>query len=370
MDPTTISPFIFNTIQNTYLSHLSQLFGMMNHYAVQLFYILATLEITFFGLIWALKQQDNMGHFLFKIIKLGIIFYLISNYNNLISILVNGLTQISLSSVSPQAAKVIFSPDLLWKYGFDSAISLLSLAVQYGSTNVGITSIYLTLGFGILTLFALIACQIILLITAFYIQALVSLLFLPFGAFGLTEDFLASSLQSLFKGAVKIFALILIVGIGISIWATFSPTSYSNSTTLDQPLGLFFATLIIAILTWKVPPMVAEVVGHLGGSLFHSNTDSVATSAPVVSVQSSTTVTSPLAAATSIQGSTGSAAVSIAGQMSNTSVSAPSVSVSGSTGPNLSGLNKGISELNRAVKMHSEGISKSTLSKLKSTFKE
>ncbi len=372
MDPSTINPFVFDTIQNTYISHLSQLFGLMGHYAVQLFYVLATLEIAFFGLIWALKQQENMGHFLFKIIKLGMIFYLISNYSSLISILVNGLTAISLHSIDSDAAKVIFSPDLLWKYGFDSAISLLSLAVQYGSTNVGITAIYLTLGFGILTLFALIACQIIVLITSFYILALLSLLFLPFGAFGITENFLATSIQSLLKAAVKIFAVILIVGIGISIWATFNPTSYSNTTTLDQPLGLFFATLIITILTWKVPPIVAEVVGQIGGSLFHSNSSSETASAPTVNISTATTMTSSLAAATTVQGAAGLSSVSSAGQMPNASPSgAASVIVSGgAAGSNLSGLSKELSELNKAVKMQTEGISKATLSKLKSTFKE
>ena len=372
MDTTTISPFIFNTIQNTYISHLAQLFSLMSHYAMELFYVLATLEIAFFGLIWALKQQELMGQFLFKIIKLGFIFYIINNYPTLLSLLVNGLTQISLQGVGHTAAKVIFSPDLLWKYGFDSAISLLSLAVQYGSTNFGVTAIYLTLGFGILTLFALIACQIILLVTSFYILALLSLLFLPFGAFGLTEDFLATAIQSLLKAAVKIFAVILIVGIGISVWATFNPTSYSNTTTLDQPLGLFFATLIIAILTWKVPPMVADVVGHLGGVLFTPYSGSDSGGSSVVSVApAAASAASPLAAATNIQGA---ASLSSAGSMSHapsSSVGAPSVSISGgNAAPSGAGLSKELSELNKAVKMHSEGISKETLSKLKSTFKE
>ena len=100
---TTISPFIFDTIQNTYINHLLQLFAMMSHYAMQLFYVLAALEIAFFGLIWALKQQELMGQFLFKIIKLGFIFYIITNYASLLSILVNGLTQISLHGVGSGA---------------------------------------------------------------------------------------------------------------------------------------------------------------------------------------------------------------------------------------------------------------------------
>ncbi len=370
---TTISPFIFDTIQNTYINHLLQLFAMMSHYAMQLFYVLAALEIAFFGLIWALKQQELMGQFLFKIIKLGFIFYIITNYASLLSILVNGLTQISLHGVGSGAAKIIFSPDLLWKYGFDSAISLLSLAVQYGSTNFGITAIYLILGFGILTLFALIACQIILLVTSFYILALISLLFLPFGAFGLTEDFLSTAIQNLLKAAVKIFAVILIVGIGISVWATFNPTSYSNTTTLDQPLGLFFATLIIAILTWKVPSIVAEVVGHFGGVLFPSSSGSSPSSAPSITVTSNlSSMASPLAAATQLQGTTSAASAISGGHASATNVSGSSVSVSGGStaAPNLSGVNKELSELNKAVKMQNEGISRETLSKLKSTFKE
>ncbi len=360
MDPNSaLNPLIFTTIQNEYVTALSQLFGLINQYAISLFYVLAALEIAFFGLMWALKQHELMGQFLFKVIKLGFIFYLISHYASLLNILVNGLAHLSLQSVGPSAAKIIFSPDLLWKYGFDSAISLLSLAVQYGTTNIGVTAIYLVLGFGILLLFALIACQIILLIIGFYVLSLLALVFLPFGTFSLTENFLSTAIHSLFKGAVKIFAMILIVGIGVSIWTRFNTPFFTATSTLDQPLGLFFATLIIAILTWRVPAMAAESVGHLGGALFPPHSTPEPAPSPSVSV-SAQSGSAQVAAATNIQAGTSLATHHASSLSTPGSASAATVSVAGGVagGANLSGLNKGLSELNKAVKMHSENSAK------------
>lgn len=92
MDGTTVSlsPFVFNAIQNSYIQNFSVAFGQISQYALQLFYILAVLEICLFGIIWALKQQEMFGLLLFKIIKLGFVFFLITHFATLLNVLVNG----------------------------------------------------------------------------------------------------------------------------------------------------------------------------------------------------------------------------------------------------------------------------------------
>ncbi len=368
-----LSPFVFTAIQNIYIQNFNQAFEQISHYAVSLFYILATLEIALFGIIWALKQQEMIGMLLFKIIKLAFIFFIISNYSYLLNVLINGLAQIGLSGGNTKIATILFSPDLLWKFGFDSSISLLTLAVQYGTANIGMSAIYLVLGFGILFMFALIACQIILLIVSFYLLSLMALLFLPFGTFVLSEKLFTRSIHGVMKAAVKIFGLIVVLGIGIGIWMAQSPGGFSQSTTLDQPLGLFMATLVITLLCWKIPSILASSVGELGGELFNKTSGESITGtnvsvAPAVANISQTAAASNMASASSVAGiqqasGTQSTATTAAG--SNVSISAGSnVSNTG-----LSALNQNLSELTKAVKVQKEGISRDTLTKLKSTFR-
>lgn len=366
-----LTPFIFNTIQNNYIQNFSLAFGEISHYAIQLFYLLATLEICLFGLIWALRQQQMFGLFFFKIIKLGFIFFLISNYATLLNTLVNGLAVIGLGHGNEKMGELLFSPDLLWRYGFDSGISLLQLAVQYGTTNNGITAIYLILGFGVLLMITLIACQMILLVVGFYLLSLMALIFLPFGAFGLTEKFFTRSLHGLIQAAVRIFALIVVLGIGIGIWMSMSPGAFSQSTTLDQPLGLFIATLVITILCWKIPNLLARSVGEPGGELF-AKTSGESVQSTSVTIGSPAVNLSHIAAATSLSATTsmpGSSVAAGAG-LSPTAATAASVQVSTGSTPGLANLNQNVSELTKAVRIQKEGISRETLNKLKATFKE
>ncbi len=366
----TLSPFVFNAIQNSYIENFSLAFGQISHYAIQLFYILATLEICLFGLIWALKQQEMFGLLLFKIIKLGFVFFLITHYAAILNVFVNGLAQAGLSGGNTKIATILFSPDQLWRYGFDSSMSLLTLAVQYGTTNLGITAIYLILGFGILLMFALIACQVILLVVGFYLLSLMALLFLPFGSFTLTEKLFTRSIHGVMQSAVKIFGLIAILGIRVGIWITMNPGAFSQNTTLDKPLGLFIATLVITILCWKVPSILAASVGELGGELFSKTSGETVSPSPSFSAPSPIVNLSQVAAASNI-----SAAASMASGMSGrtgtqtSTGSAASVNVSASTG-GLSSLNQNVSELTKAVRVQKEGISRDTLNKLKASFKE
>lgn len=352
MEPALLNPLIFTSVQNTYIAQLSHLFLEISRHASSLFYILASLELALFGVIWALRQQEMVASFLLKMIKLGFIFFLITHYVSLLNILLNGLTQLSFHTGSTQTPHFIFSPDLLWKYGFDSAISLLALAVQYGSANFGMTCIYLVLGFGILLLFALIACQIILQFISFYLLSLLALLFLPFGTLSLTQNLCARSLQAVFQTAVKIFALLLMLGIGVSIWSSFNPTAFSASTSLDQPLGLLFTTLIIAILSWKVPAYAAAAVGHFEGFSFktegaESPSPSSSASPSMLAMSSSPAAASQMAAATHIQPFASST------QSRSMPPSPPTFSVkTGSdVGKNVNALNESISELTQAVKI-------------------
>lgn len=369
-----LTPFVFNTIQNTYISKLSQIFGTINHDAIGLFYILAALEIAFFGVIWALKQQEMVGPFLFKVIKLGVIFFFISNYTTLLNVLLNGFTQVGFSGASNKAIATIFGPDLLWKFGFNSGISLLSLAVQYGTANIAMASIYLMLGFGILILFALIACQIILLVVSFYVLSLLALLLLPFGTFVMTEALFHRSIYGVIKAAAKIFALILIVGIGVGIWTSMDPGAFAQNTTLDQPLGLFFTTLIITILAWRVPALVADAIGEVGSQLLFKSAEGTPMSQSAGAAAAAPTVVSSgvsqVAAASNVSAASALSPAGQAASISSSTSSSPAASATPSAAPNLSGLNRSVSDLTKAVKVQKEGVSRDTLNKLKASFKE
>lgn len=372
MDDTAgqLTPLIFSSIQGTYVDKLTLAFTGIDHVAIKLFYILAALEIAFFGIIWALRQQEMLGTFLLKIVKLGFIFFIISHYRDLLSVLVGGFAQISVGATSAKVAGILFNPDKIWAFGFDSSISLLQLAVQYGSTNFGITMIYLILGFGLLFLFALIAAQVLILVISFYILSLLALLLLPFGTLTFTQNLSYRSLQGVIQAGARMFAFILVLGIGIGILAGLHAGPFSQTTTIDQPLGLFFATFIITLLCFIMPIYAGRVIGSFSESVWGQSGGtnvSISTAAPTINISPLTHV----AAASNVTTQMGMGAQIATNVNAASAAAGLHTSSSGTTSTASSALGQSVSELTKAVKMQrQDGISRETLNKLKSTFKD
>lgn len=377
----SIAPTVLSLIQNGFVEKLSTAYDEFAAYAMILFAIVATIEIALFGLMWAMRRDEMIATFLLKIIKLGVIFLVISAYPYLLSQLINGFTQVAFSTVGAETSGYIFNPTKLWQFGYDSAISMLKLAADYGSLNVSMGMIYIVLGFGVLILFSLIGAQIVLLVVGFYVVSLLALLFIPLGAFSPVKNLFERALQGVIKLGARVFALILIIGVAVSIWSQFSVGEISSSTTLDQPLGLFFSALVVWVLTLKVPAFAADLVGHLGGRLFEASsggtvTVSSASQAPVTAHAGGAEAAIASVAAASVVAPSGSQTSGGAGSLAQAAAIVPSAGSGGQGAASstttqastpLMGQSQGAVAGASAVQ---RGISNKTLHQLKSTFKQ
>jgi type IV secretory pathway TrbL component len=218
-------------------------------------------------------------------------------------------------------------------------------------------------------MFALIAAQVLILVISFYILLLLALLLLPFGTLTFTQNLSYRSLQGVIQAGARIFAFVLVLGIGIGILTGLHATAFSQSTTIDQPLGLFFATFIITMLCFIMPIYAGRVIGSFGESLWAqsaSTSVSVTTTAPTINVSPLTHV----AAASNVNTQMGMGTQAA----SNIHAAGAAAGIHTSTGTSSAGggaLGQSVSELTKAVKMQrQEGISRDTLNKLKNTFKD
>jgi len=414
------SPMVLSSIQNQFIHHFVHGFSVIGVYASELFYILAGLEIVLFGLIWAIRQEGALGIFVLKILKLGVLFFLITQFPNLLQALIDGFTKAGYGIAGSDGSNALFNPSHLWNYGFDASINLMKLSLQAAGSNSALSTIYLFLGGGILLLFSLIGAQIILVVTAFYMVSLLALLLLPLGAFFASQNFFERGIETVFKAGARVFALVIVLGIGESVWSQFDLSALASAAasvtasasagamgsnmgsapiagssgeaamTLTAPLGLIIATLVIYILALKLPGLLAETIGKIGGKL----SDEVESGpANLSGAGGSVTVSSPaavaqVAAGASMQGpgintsgaggSYGAQGVSAAANMQG-GASAGGVSVSanlsgsgsaGASGPGGAGFLGSGDGKSRAKEGSDVGMSRETLSKLKSTFKQ
>lgn len=376
------SPMILGVIQNDFISKLGGAFGLVGGYASDIFYFIAVIEIVLFALVWAMKGEEGWTAFVFKIFKLAFIFFVITNYPRLLQALIDGFTHTAFTLAGSKASDTFFNPANIWQYGFDAGMQMTKLAVQYGTLNLGMSNLYMVLGFGTLILFALIGAQIILMVAGFYVVSLLALLVLPFGALFGAKNFFDRAIESVFRMGARIFALIMVLGVAVSVWSQFDLSTISNTTVLTKPLGFFFATLVFAILCWRLPSLAVDAIGKVGGSLFESNgSPNISVSTPAgasvtSSAASQVAAGSQLTAATlttSGAGAAGSGSVSSAASVQASvsgggSAAGAQVSVGGGAASGASPTAQGN---NKSTKRGAEvGISRETLGKLKSTFKQ
>jgi P-type conjugative transfer protein TrbL len=330
----TISPMVFNLIQSDFLKHIGHVFETAVADAKMVFISIAIIELVIFGIVWGMRAENVFGEFIFKVIKLTLVFSVISYLPDIAAGMLDSVSAIANSvSNSTHATKLILNPGYIWKYGFDASISLVKLAVSSGSSNGAAGTLYNLLGFGSLLLFALIGAQIIAIMCGFYLVSLAALFLIPFGALTVFKNLFTQAITHMIRLSVQVMTLVIIMSVAISIWSKFDLKAFDASTKMDQPLGLFFCTLVICILVYQLPRLVARTVGDLGGNIFESlaapsPSVNVTAMAPSVSVAGGggASPSAAAASAASVPGgpSTTTSTSGSSGAASSVSVSAPS----------------------------------------------
>lgn len=259
----SIDPGVITLVQTTFLQHLNTAFGVIAHYAMNLLYIFATLEIVMFGLIFALQRDASWGQLLFKIIKIALIFFIIQNYTWLLDIVIKSFAELAGVVINnAKVSKILFNPANIWQYGYDAGLHLLQVAAL--GNNFSLAMIQIFLGIGVLFVFGLLGIQIILQISAFYLVALAGLILLPFGMFNPSRRMFDKAVQAVLQAGIRVMILVIVIGIAVTVWNTFDLSGgEATVTNIANALGLFFSGLLFLCLAIYLPRVAADAVGTI-----------------------------------------------------------------------------------------------------------
>jgi P-type conjugative transfer protein TrbL len=261
-----IDPGAVTLVQTAFLQHINSAFLIVTGYGLRLLYLLVTLEVVVFGLMWALRQDLGWGELVIKVLQIGLIFFLLQNSTWIFSVIIKSFAEIGgvVANVK-DLAKIIFNPAQIWHYGYDFSLSLLRAAAL--GSSIGLVLIEVFLGLGILLTFGLLGIQIVIQVVGFYLVALMALIFLPFGAFSPTGDLFGKALQNVFKAGIRVMVLIVVIGISILVFENFGAIDFGEGSELsyniNQPLALFFTALLFLCLAWRLPILVADSFGKI-----------------------------------------------------------------------------------------------------------
>lgn len=364
---TTIDVSAITLIQTTFLGNLKKAFTTVANYALNLLYLFAVLEVVVFGIVWALQRDVGWDKFFFKIIKIGLIFFIIQNYEYLLKQIMDSFAQLSGAVINNAGAvKYVFNPAKIWQYGYDSGVHLLQISTS--GSNIGLALIQVSLGMGILLIFGLLGIQMVLQMISFYVVSLGALILLPFGAFALGRGMFDRAVQTVFQAGIRLMALIIIIGIAVVVWDGFQlvDMATTNNFNINQPLGLFFTALLFCSLAFYLPKVLSQAVGSFSHDIIDGGS-----SAPVVvhesgaaSVSTDAGGMSDMRAATAIEtsGAPGSGYVGGGGEIGVAAAAPVSVNVAPSGGSMEAKMAK---ETMAQASYLSKTISESTVKKIK-----
>lgn len=257
---------LLDSTQDAYQTTVRAWLGPVSAIAQRLFMVLASIELAVSGLLYVMRRDslDRMaGRFLLKFIVLSMVLMLITSAGFWLPPIVNGLAsagQAGSGTVAPIGPSGIVDLGLRIAWGM---IDTRGLPLSFASLE---TSLYALTSRLVITLsFVLVAVQVVLAWVEAYVALAGGVLFLGFGGTRVTAQFAENYLGFLFYVGVRLFALYLLLGIGVSILET-QLASMPPAITPAQMGELLAVAVIFAVVTTRIPASMASRIAGGGGN--------------------------------------------------------------------------------------------------------
>ncbi|MEW5917332.1 MAG: P-type conjugative transfer protein TrbL, partial [Gemmatimonadota bacterium] len=238
--------------------------GPISAIATRLFVTLAAIEVAVSGVLYTLRRDslDEMAaKFLLKFIVLSVVLMLITSAGYWLKPIINGLAtagQVGGGGVSNIGPSGIVDLGLRIAWGL---IDTTGLPISLSSME---TALYaLTSRLVITFSFVAVAVMVILTWVEAYVALAGGILFLGFGGMRATAQFAENYLAFLFYIGARLFALYLLLGIGITIIQN-QIASMPPAMTPSQMGELLAMSVIFAAITLRIPTSLANRVAGSG----------------------------------------------------------------------------------------------------------
>jgi P-type conjugative transfer protein TrbL len=239
-------------------------------FALRLFYLLATLDVIWTGLVIALKGsglQEFVAELVRRLLFIGFFLALLLNAHDWSRAIVNSFQEIGTKAVSdtvgPGLDTVDFGRNGELKpsaiaakgtlYSRRVANSAPSIFVHPGgAVFFGFASLWVLLGFGA------IAARQVLVLAEMYVVLSAGTVLLGFGASRWTNDYALKYLRY----CVSVGAKLMFVQISVALAIHFLGSLLSKSSTVSftRASSLTLSLTVLAVLIWTIPNIVAQML--------------------------------------------------------------------------------------------------------------
>src|SRR5471032_1495932 len=265
-----MSPSI-NRFANTIDDAVANGFGLIQGDVNWLFNIMIVLTITLTALLtWVWGEWDGLVRGLIqRLLLIGFIGYLITNWHALTMDVVLGLTKLGLKAGGSAMSASTFwnDPEQIWKNGIALSNKVATVCNSCSMiSNVHYFFYYLIGSICVLIAFGVLAITVFVATLEFKIVTLASLIFIPFAIWQKTSFLSDRALGYVFSFGAKLLVLALIISVGEH---TLTQLTVSPTPQVDNLATLCFFCFTLMILALSAPKLAAALISggpQLGAS--------------------------------------------------------------------------------------------------------
>ena len=247
-----------NDILHSFVGTLSQGYHNLIDEARWLLGILIALEITFFGIWWALGADNRVVEGLKKILKFGFWIWLVTEFPQIVGWVIESFTEAGFRAVGFWGDRsILMNPGNIMDSFFIAALPIIDAMDTVSWYEIGELSILALALMGLFMAYLIIAAQIFLVTVEYYIISGLAVILLPFGVFKPTSFLAEKTISALISFGIKYMVLALIVGLVGPVLATLVPVANHD---INNALSVVAASLLIAFLVWSAPRMAAGLI--------------------------------------------------------------------------------------------------------------
>lgn len=243
---------IIDQFMQTFIRYIDSGFGLLNGDVVALSSILIGIDITLAGLFWALDHGgDVLARLIKKTLYIGAFAFIINNFQNLATIIFNSFSTLGLSATATGlTAANLLMPGKLAGTGFSAAYPLLQQAgslIGFSSffTHFVIIIVLLIAWFIVVLAFFILAVQLFITVLEYKLTALAGFVLVPFALWNKTAFLAERVLGNVVSSGVKVMVLAIIVGIGSTLFSTYTSAAQGQQPSIAGAMSLVLAAITL-----------------------------------------------------------------------------------------------------------------------------
>lgn len=258
---------IIDQFMQTFTSYIDSGFGLLNGDVMALTSVLVAIDITLAGLFWVLDGEVNViTNLIRKTLYIGTFAFILNNFSTLANVIFNSFSSLGLEVTNNSlTAQDLLSPGKLAGVGFQAAWPLMQ---QVGSL-MGFTSVLTHLATIIVLLFAwfvvilsffILAVQLFITVIEFKLTTLAGFVLVPFALWNKTSFLAERVLGYVVSSGLKVMVLAVIVGIGSTLFGSFTSAAQGQQPTIAEAMSLVLASITLFGLGIFGPGIAAGLV--------------------------------------------------------------------------------------------------------------